>query len=78
MSSLLQLSVGHPNRRQVGTSDLKGCVQVSITGGQGKECSVSNWTRVIYLGFTDLKGLTLDARAFGPLTEQVFSSNTGR
>lgn len=68
MSSLLQLSVGHPNRRQVGTSDLKGCVQVSIIGGQSKECSVSNWTTVIYLGSASSKGLTPDAQAFEPLT----------
>lgn len=43
MSSLLQLSVGHLNRRQVGTSD----TSVSIIGTLGKELSVSHWTRVI-------------------------------
>lgn len=68
MSSLLQLSVGHLNRRQVGTSDLKGRVQVSIRGGQGKERGVSNWTRAIHLGFVNSKGLTPDAQAFEPLT----------
>jgi hypothetical protein len=37
MSSLLRLSVGHLNRRQVGTSDVEGpCSSVSIIGGRGK------------------------------------------
>lgn len=56
MSSLLQLSVGHLNRRQVGTSDVEGpYASVSIIGAQGKELSVSHWTRVM-LGFVSLKG----------------------
>jgi hypothetical protein len=56
MSSLLQLSVGHLNRHQVGTSDVEGPVQVFITGGQGKDFGVSNWTRVILIGFASSKG----------------------
>ena len=69
MSSLLQLSVGHPNRHQVGTSDVEGlCASVHTPGAQGKECSACNWTRVLDLGFANWKGLTPEAQAFEPLT----------
>lgn len=69
MSSLLQLSVGHPNRRQVGTSD----TSVFIIGTLGKELSVSHWTRVI-LNLWAPKGLAVNAQMSEPLLGQFFTS----